>query len=407
MNEIKILLLIVTLLLSSCRSDMEENTTNFEIQLPNHIKQLENLKVIYPSTQQPDTVILSQESNFESGDEVRMSGYISGFSVDDGGRVFIVSSVPGNLGVYVFNPDGSYLTTIGRFGQGPGEFEAIGAIDILDNELILFDPRLQKFAIYSLDNFDKIEEEIIKLSEVTKVDQIPAIAKGIDLKLLNNELMVLKVGMSSLIEENDGDRNYYYAVQRDGYVNSGKLLEVDRHTRYFLPEREGFALPITKPFNRSSLVSISRLGSFFSAWTEDFLIKEFDPNGQYIQSFFYPVEEIDFSLDQISVAEHEHRMFRNQEIPETWPALHTMELDDEERLWVATIIENDSAYQWFVFNMNGEMLARFIKSGDRSSRAVVVKPLIAIKDGYYYFHERDIRQGIDRIVKYKIQFIEK
>lgn len=367
----------------------------------------ENLTVYSPHTVAPYKVVLTKEVVFEAGEEVFMSGYISAFSVDDTGRVFIVSGVPGNLGVHVFNSDGSYLTTIGSFGRGPGEFEAIGSIDILDNELILLDPRLQKFAIYSLDSFEKTREEIINLREATRASQISAIARGTDLVLLENGQMILEVGMSSLNEEMDGRHTYYYLLERDGTVNPEKLLKVERHVRYFLPEREGWAIPVTKPFNRSSLVSITRSGTFLTAWTEDFLIKKYDANGHYTQSIYYPVDKSSFSLDQIQMADHEHRMIRGEVIPDSWPAMHTMELDDEGRLWVATITDSETDFTWWVLNRDGELLARFIKPGKRSKRAVVSKPLIAIEDGYFYSHERNTSKGIDRIVKYKIEFINR
>ena len=394
--------LIIVALLTACSSDEVTDRT----ELPDHISQMENVTVYDQETQPVDTVILTREAVFESGEEVFMSGNISNFTVDNEDRVFVVSSVPGNLGVYVFNPDGSYRTTIGSYGQGPGEFEAIGGIDVLDANLILLDPRLQKFAIYSLDDFEMVEEEIVKLTEATRTDQMPAIAGGTDVVLLENGDMVLQVGMSSLNEESDGTQIFYYSLKRDGTVIPERLLEVDRHARYFLPEREGWAIPITKPFNRSSLVSINRSGGFFTAWTEDFLIKEYDARGRYIRSIYYPVEKSNFSLDQIRIADHERRMLRGEEIPDTWPALHTMELDDEGRLWVATITDSTTHYTWWVLNQKGEPIARFQKEGERSNRFVPSKPLIRIKDGFFYSHERDLRQGIDRIVKYRMEFKE-
>jgi len=268
-----LLVLITTACSGSENNTGEPDHIRILDDIPDHVLELENLKAHSILDQEADTVVLTRQTIFESGEDLFMSGNIFNFTVDGQGRVYIVSGRPGNLGVYLFNADGSYLRTIGSYGQGPGEFEAIGSLDILDNELILLDPRLQKFAIYSLDSFEKTREEIINLTEATRASQISAIARGTDLVLLENGKMVLEVGMSSLNEEMDGRHIYYYLLERCGTVNPAKLLKVDRHVRYFLPEREGWAIPITKPFNRSSLVSITRSGTFLTAWTEDFLIK--------------------------------------------------------------------------------------------------------------------------------------
>lgn len=90
--------------------------------------------------------------------------------------------------------------------------------------------------------------------------------------------------------------------------------------------------------------------------------------------------------------------------PDTWPAVHTMELDDDERLWVATITDSDSTYQWRVISPEGQLLSRFEKAGKRTSRSVMSKPLIKIYNGYFYELERDIQRGIEQIVKYRIEF---
>lgn len=394
--------ILLVVIVFGCSSEEEPSGA----ELPDHISQLENLTVFSPDIQPADTVVLTRETVFESGEEIYMRGYISTFAVDDSGRVFIVSSIPGDLGVYIFNPDGSYLTTIGSYGRGPGEFESINDIDILDDELILFDSRLQKFAIYSLDDFEKLEEKIVNLNEASPDNQTPAFAKGRGLVLLENGDMVLQVGRSSLNEEMDSNETLYYTLKRDGTVNPERLLKVDRFKRYFYPNPNLFVIPITKAFNRSSMVSINQNGSLFTAWTEDFLIKEYDANGRYLQSFYYPIEKSHFELDQIRLADHERRMLRGEEIPDTWPAIHTMKLDDEGRLWVATITDSESEFTWWVLNRDGELLARFTKSGNRSGRSVIKEPLIVIKDGYFYSHERNLNEGIDRIVKHRIEFKE-
>jgi len=36
-----------------------------------------------------------------------------------------------------------------------------------------------------------------------------------------------------------------------------------------------------------------------------------------------------------------------------WPALAALETDDQDRLWVATIISGVSQYRWFVFKSSG------------------------------------------------------
>lgn len=82
-------------------------------------------------------------------------------------------------------------------------------------------------------------------------------------------------------------------------------------------------------------------------------------------------------------------MLDQYDTPETWPVLHAMELDDKGRLWVATITESNSTFSWNVIDDAGTLLARFTLPGRRASRSAYTKPLVMIKNGYFYIHERD------------------
>lgn len=52
-----------------------------------------------------------------------------------------VSSEESNSEIAVFAPDGTYLRTIGRRGEGPGEFLAIGEIAAVGDSMLVFDVR--------------------------------------------------------------------------------------------------------------------------------------------------------------------------------------------------------------------------------------------------------------------------
>ncbi|MEX2602288.1 MAG: hypothetical protein WD355_11600 [Balneolaceae bacterium] len=105
--------------------------------------------------------------------------------------------------------------------------------------------------------------------------------------------------------------------------------------------------------------------------------------------------------------EYRERITREYEMPDTWPALHTMELDDQGRLWVATITDSEDSYSWWVLTEEGELLARFEQPADRNSRFVRSQPEIIIRDGYLYTREVDVREEINRVVKHRIEMEER
>ena len=54
--------------------------------------------------------------------EVFLPGPISAFEVDQSGNVCIASTKPGNVGIYIFNPEGEFVKKIGRCRKDQKKF---------------------------------------------------------------------------------------------------------------------------------------------------------------------------------------------------------------------------------------------------------------------------------------------
>lgn len=376
--------------------------------LPDYIRGLnmENLKVLSLYAQVQDTIILEEVAIFESNENVFIEGMLSGFEVDDWDRVYNASTQPGSIGVYVFNPDGRFLTRFAQHGRGPGEYESISSIELQNDQLYLLDQRLQKFGIFFVHDYSHIKDVIITRDKLSKSDSLARILNIHQLSVTKDKEYILRLRMIPRNREFASQKELYYKMSGDGTVEPGKLLELRGFTYYYPPKGE-LAVPFLMPFNRSKLVSITNEGYFYTAWTEKFLIKKYDPAGNYISALYYPLENASFSKDEIVVEREIERALDRYELPGTWPVLHTMEIDDEERIWVAAITDDDSSFHWWVLDKEGDFLARFVFPGKRAKRSAYAKPLIIIKGGHFYIHEQDFREGIDRIVKYKINLVKR
>ena len=89
------------------------------------------------------------------------------------------------------------------------------------------------------------------------------------------------------------------------------------------------------------------------------------------------------------------KQMKFMKLPRTWPVLTFMKIDDQDRLWVATVVKNMNVYQWWVLNTNGKLIARF--NWPRS------KPIKVIKNGNIYTRETDTTTGMSKIVRYRIE----
>jgi len=72
-----------------------------------------------------------------------------------------------------------------------------------------------------------------------------------------------------------------------------------------------------------------------------------------------------------------------------------MKIDDLDRLWIATTVEDMSVYEWWVLEETGELITKFKWLRD--------EPIEVVKNGYMYTRETEEETGLQTIVKYRIE----
>lgn len=94
------------------------------------------------------------DRSFGSTDDV-LIGSIATFTVDHNNRVHIADG--GQETVHVFDPDSGYITSLGREGRGPGEFDQISAFTLMkihSNRLYVSDSNtnfIQRLQVYDME----------------------------------------------------------------------------------------------------------------------------------------------------------------------------------------------------------------------------------------------------------------
>jgi hypothetical protein len=91
----------------------------------------------------PELVIGTTE-----GPEEETFGALAGLQVDDAGRIYIVDRQINEL--RIFGPDGAFVRSVGRTGDGPGEYRnANGLLWIADGTLAVIDQRGNRYTLLS------------------------------------------------------------------------------------------------------------------------------------------------------------------------------------------------------------------------------------------------------------------
>ncbi|MDR8394659.1 6-bladed beta-propeller [Aliifodinibius sp. S!AR15-10] len=355
-------------------------------------------------------ISLSREGTYGSTEEV-IVGDIATLTVDDQNRVFITDT--DQTTIHVFNPDGSYLTSLGREGKGPGEFAQINrhtSMAIHSNSLMVSDfyfevPKgIEIFRLKGL-NFSHSIKLLAENRHNYKVLQGYYPTRFFP---LNNGTLLVTYRQPFDQYDKKASLVYYVIQDSDGFILRGPVIK-QKGLTYLSSQRGPIKVMHDFPFHGKPLIAVSDEDYLYAARTEEFKIQVYDSKGEQINTIQHSFEDRDFDEDKVLTRYNKTgymedklgervplKMIREADnLPETWPALETMFFDDEDRLWVATIIESDEVYEWWVLKKSGELITKVKWPRD--------KPIEVVNNGYMYTRETDEQTGIQEIVRYEIE----
>jgi hypothetical protein len=377
---------------AGCSSRSEKKST-----VPKKYRSLKNLKA-YPVKQHPDTLRLKRQQIIGNTTKVPI-GNLMDVAVDKEGRAYIADSKQRNIQVY--KPNGQFITTLGRKGKGPGEFANLISIQINEGKLFSFDNRMQRAVIFSLNPL-AYDATVNLGGNKGDVEHISDALPHRYYVRSNNSFLAEFIKLHTLKNPVVGDtmngKGFYYFLNKDGKIVSKELFKTKVRVHVMIPvgQRE-VGVPVD--FYGKSLTAVSDDNHIYSNWTDNFLIKVYSPKGVYQRAIYYPYKKTLLSPTNIHSNFIDQKVSQKMDLPKTWPALHNMLIDDQNRLWISTIVENMDVYQWWVLNEKGKLLARFIWPRD--------KPIEVVKNGKVYTKEKNPETGVQRIVRYKIQMLGK
>ncbi len=386
--------------------------------IPEHIKGTENLKVFSADAEPSASIELAREATYMAPDRFSLEWFdetVSSYSwfgsieIDNSGRVFIADDKATKI--HVFDPDGNYLQSIGGKGRGPGEFQSITdtQVGVRENELYVFDLREFRTTTYSLDSLQVIKSESVKppvnqddFDEISGWRRAAPMLRsnGTYLAGFMEQKMNANVGSPKYNLDKDRPRKYYL-MNRESKLVSDKIFEIHK-AREILTTQIG-KRPLFNirpmPFLGRTIIRVSNDNHIYTTWTDDFLIKVYSPDGTYQRAIYYPFPKKPISKEQLITLfdkdDRNRKLVENAELPKNWPVIRSMTVDDQNRLWVSTIVEEDGVRQWWVLENTGELVAKFRWPDNRSIKAV--------KNGNAYAVVTDQDTGQQKIVKYRVK----
>ena len=379
-------------------------------EIPEHIKKLDNVKIYRAADRiAPFTISLISDNIYTDTKQVLLGPLIKDIAVDEQGQVYMADYRKKR--VHVYNPDGSFNRSIGREGKGPGEFQMIWDIEVLNNELFVLDYGQSKISVFDVETSQHRAEFDISLNnnstqQPSWINQTQKLRFSYSptkfyIKSDGNYLIIFSdedVGRAGNIE----GRTYEISLfnPRTGNYLEHELFSFKWSGRVLLNKQ---IVMFNVPYKRSSQFDYFD-GQLVYGWTEALLFKFFNEDGTYQRTIYYPQKHVTLtkeralSLYKKNNSNGDNKPFnavQNDTLPETWPAFNSFLVDDEKRLWVSVFTDQPETYEWWVLAESGKLLGRFNWPRQRDLKEV--------KNGYAYTLEKDEETGLQQVVRYRIE----
>ncbi|HBQ61788.1 MAG TPA: hypothetical protein DD671_19820 [Balneolaceae bacterium] len=402
------ILIFAGVFIFSCTQEQNSPSVDPD-RIPKHIQNMDHVSIVNPDNFPTPTISIQQDRVFSSTEDIYFWG-VGSMAVDDQGRLFIEPA--GEMrqsGILVFNKDGSYETTLGRYGRGPGEFEMIQDLQVWNNRLYV----LEKFDIhiFNLDDLTLIETFVIDMNSISDRSILRTKRPGEQLYVLNEDSLILEfVTPLPFKVQTKQDSLYYALINSEGHISSEPFWRIRAFTFFNITEGGNLTIPLpfALPFTRSSQLAIFEENKLYSNWNEEVLIKQFDETGQYQRALYMPFQNITLTQEEAyDIAHYEKRIeaLKEETIPASWPAVHRIHTDAENRLWISTITESDSLFTWYVVDDDFEPVATFNLKGQKRQRAAWHPKDLIIKNDYLYqIQSTGVRES-GMIIRYNIDWL--
>ncbi|MGF1670120.1 MAG: 6-bladed beta-propeller [Balneolaceae bacterium] len=385
MKLLKRVIVVFACIITACSGEMK-------VELPEHIAAINNLTVYDLPETPTHEITFVPEAYFGDSDDVLIGNFNSAVA-DDEGRVYLADS--DQKTIHVFQPDGTYIQSIGKEGKGPGEFVNISLLQTDGTYLYANDFSQRRVNVLSLENLE-FSHTIPLMKEDNSIDELRGTYPGSYNLLPDGKLLVTYSRPYRSSDLDDERMNVYYKLDQEGNIEPGKILELKSNDAITYQVNNSFTVWFS-PFGGRPLIATSLGGRIYTAWSKDFLISVHNPDGEQTAAWYYPFENAPLSRDEalnIYDSDQYRKAVSRIVIPPAWPALNRIFTDDQNRLWVSAIVEDQESYQWWVLADNGEPLATFTWPRTRS--------IADIKNGYLYARETD-EMGLAKVARYRVE----
>ena len=315
-------------------------------------------------------------------------GFIEDLAVTSGGHMVVLDSEAMHL--KVLQPDGTLIDTLGRRGQGPGEFQGATRVEVARGDSIyVFDNNLDRLSVFSPPPSPEWARSTVITSEKGNLTS---------LRVLSDQLVgELTLGYTRKEGLYRPSPNTWYALDK-GEVSGDSLLSEHRQQVATSFGGQGAAIAYL-PFGRATRVAAGP-NRLYHGFTDSLQIRATSLDGTTEVIATVPTDPIpvteaerDSTLEDIPSA---IRRPITSSFPETKPAFTDLVVAEDGRLWVRRPSEglNVQTVSWWVLNPESKTVYEIQLGADVR--------LEVVRDGIAY-GTATTESGAPAVVQYRIE----
>ena len=314
---------------------------------------------------------------------------------DSRGRVFLVDWPAG--GITVLTPDLAYLQTVGREGEGPGEFIAKEVQILPGDTLLAYDSALGRMTLFDPDNLEVVATRPPPNRERDVADHLWKIPEPGRYFALDRAPYTAGEG-----EAADQGRTQVILAFDESDETIADTLAIIADSERLVMRGEGYLSVGEHPFGRESFVRALGGNRIAHANSGALNVTVLDFEGATAHAFSYPTTPIPVTAGELRTASEDMTepmadMLRSG-APYTWPALTGLVTDDEERIWAGIRAPEETAmWEWAVFAPDGTHMGSILLPAEHL--------LQHVRDGRLYVLSHD-QMDVPSIQAYRLEASE-
>lgn len=300
------------------------------------------------------------------------------------GRIYVADADAGH--VKVLTSDGSLADTLGRKGEGPGEFQRLSQVTLARGDsLYVLDSRRRRVSVFAPSG---------QLARGVSVDPEQGFLQRIMVPE-NRSGLVLQHATFPLTGESERGTYVVRRLRPDGSV-ADTLVSKQRAPDHRV-QRGGRQILLPIPFMPLLHEALGPKGRVYVARADSLAAVSYTLDGEpqrEVSIPFEPVPVTDADKDRVLKDYAENQPMPRDKIPSTKPAFEDFLIDDEGRYWFGRPTSHPDSTDWWVATPDENRVA--------TTRLPDEIDLHAVQNGFAY-GDTNTEGGAPALVRYRVR----